>query len=354
MSFGDVIRIGARNSPLSRAQVDLITGRLAELGVRTEFVPISTQGDVDRRELTQIGGTGVFVGAVRDALLDGTIDVGVHSTKDLPTQPVDGLEIVAHPAREDTRDVLVGLTLTDAATCRPSVPIRVGTGAPRRVVQLEQIFADRGVAIQAEPVRGNVDTRVGLVRDGKLDGVVLAAAGLRRLGRIEQDPASGEISVGGCPADLLPADLLLPAPGQGALAVETASSLDSDIRRVLTRLDDAVTRAEVLAERRFLAVLEAGCTAPVGARASVQQPVRDSNSDLTLATVIGRTREDGFRFQGTGRQSERVTDDGDRLIDRGKLITVTGTGLSAAAADLGDRLGRFALTEIDIGDIRLG
>lgn len=347
-----MIRIGARNSPLSRAHVDAVAAGLADLGVPTQFVPISTQGDVDRRQLTQIGGTGVFVGAVRDALLDGRIDVGVHSTKDLPTQPVDGLEVVAHPDRADTRDVLVGLTLDAAEQRSGGESIRIGTGAPRRAVQLEHLFAERGLAVRIEPVRGNVDTRLAHVRDGKLDAVVLAAAGLRRLNRIEEHPGEDPaISVAGWPAQLLAEDLLLPAPGQGALAVETRRALDSDIRRVLTRLDHAVTRAEVLAERRFLAVLEAGCTAPVGARATVQRGVRDSNSDLTLAAVIGRTREDGIQFHGAG-QAERVTDDGDRMINRGTLITVTGTGLSTAATDLGDRLGRLVLSEVDVNEIR--
>ncbi len=171
-----MIRIGARNSPLARAQADAVAAALGAYGVRTEFVPIRTQGDVDRRDLTQIGGTGVFTGAVRDALLDGSIDVGVHSCKDLPTAAVEGLEVIAYPTREDSHDVLIGLRL---AELDPSAgPVRIGTGAPRRVVQLEQLAAARGLDLRIEPVRGNVDTRLDLVRSGKIDAVVLAAAGV--------------------------------------------------------------------------------------------------------------------------------------------------------------------------------
>jgi hydroxymethylbilane synthase len=332
-----VIKIGARNSPLARAQADAIADALKAYGMVTEFVPIRTQGDVDRRELTQIGGTGVFTAAVRDALLDRTVDIAVHSCKDLPTAAVEGLEVIAYPAREDSRDVLVGLRLGDLDSSRP---IRIGTGAPRRVVQLEKIAADRGLELRIEPVRGNVDTRLDLVRTGKLDAVVLAAAGLRRLGRMGFAPStssgggagsSPQVVVAGLPAEVLPYDLVLPAPGQGALAVEirseTATALDSEIRRVLTRLDDAVTRAEVLAERRFLAVLEAGCTAPVGARAEVgSATVRDPGADLTLVAVIGRTM---------GKD----------------LIALSGSGSSADPDELGSRLANQALTMIDREEI---
>src|SRR5690606_25543300 len=209
------------------------------------------------------------------------------------------------------------------------------------VVQLERLAAERGLDMQLEPIRGNVDTRLDLVRTGKLDAIVLAAAGLRRLGRIEgvgeggpstSSGSGGSVTVGGLPGEVLPYALMLPAPGQGALAVEmrsvaegeTAGSLDSEIQSVLTRLDDAVTRAQVLAERRFLAVLEAGCTAPVGARAEVRAAVgsavvRDPGDDLTLVAVIGRTM---------GRDP----------------INVSGSGSSADPDELGSRLAEHALT----------
>jgi hydroxymethylbilane synthase len=351
-----MIRIGARNSPLARAQADQIAAALAAYGMQTEFVPIRTRGDVDRRELTQIGGTGVFTGAVRDALLDGSIDVGVHSLKDLPTAAVDGLEVVAYPAREDTRDVLVGADL-DNALDRPLV---IGTGAPRRAVQLQQLAADRGLKIHIEPIRGNVDTRLEQVREGRFDATVLAAAGLRRLGRIEGDETSpaASLTVAGLPARLLSHEHVLPAPGQASLAVEASTALDSEIRRILTRLDSAVTRAEVLAERRFLAVLEAGCTAPVGARAKVNslprdgrndESVRDPGADLTLVAVIGRTREDDPTQQvrsGAAGTADPVAGR-DTLIDRGRLVTVSGHGSQADPTELGGRLARLVLDTVD-------
>lgn len=377
-----MIKIGARRSPLARAQVDLIAAALAEQGVDIEFVPIRTQGDIDRRELTQIGGTGVFTAAVRDALLDGSIDVAVHSCKDLPTAPVEGLQVIAYPAREDTRDVLVAndasiLQLAAAAGSadRTAVAggrsVRIGTGAPRRAVQLEQLAAERDLSIAIEPIRGNVDTRLEHVRSGRYDATVLAAAGLSRLGRF--DPAGGrseaagsgaDLTIGGLPAVVLPHDRLLPAPGQGALAVETVTNLDSQIERVLTRLDNAATRAEVLAERRFLAVLEAGCTAPVGARAEVSsapaggrvgRPVRYPGADLTLVAVIGRTRgDDRARRSADGTADVDVTDisgDGsstrDQLSKRGRLVLVSGRGSTADPAELGGRLAELALSEVD-------
>jgi hydroxymethylbilane synthase len=349
------IRLGARNSPLARAQADLIAGALSSYGVSTEFVPISTRGDVDRRELTQIGGTGVFTGAVRDGLLDGSIDIGVHSLKDLPTAAVDGLEIIAFPDREDTREVLVGRGLDGPA---PDRPIVIGTGAPRRAVQLQQLAADRGIEVRIEPIRGNVDTRLEQVRSGRFDATVLAAAGLRRLGRIETDQNFEDgLLVAGLPARLLSHTELLPAPGQGALAVETAIGLDSDIRAVLTRLDNASTRAEVLAERRFLAVLEAGCTAPVGARAEFTSSaagaadggrVRDPGADLTLVAVIGRTKEDdgSQHFQPTGSEVS------DLLVSHGRLVTVSGSGERADPTALGERLAGHVLTTIDPAELR--
>lgn len=329
-----MVRIGARNSPLARAQADLVAAALEAYGLRSEFVPISTRGDVDRRELTQIGGTGVFTGAVRDALLDGSIDIGVHSLKDLPTGSVDGLEIVAYPQREDTREIVVGRWLDDPEIADGRL-YGIGTGAPRRAAQLRRLAADRGIDIRIEPIRGNVDTRVKLVAEGRFDATVLAAAGLRRLNRIhgwspDRNEPDRELTVGGLPARLLSHDQMLPAAGQGALAVEGSTNLDSEIRAVVTRLDHAATRAEVLAERRFLAVLEAGCTAPVGARAEFTSSaqvadggtVRDAGADLTLAAVIGRTKGDGG------------------------LVTVTGSGSSADPAGLGERLANQVLSII--------
>ncbi|KOU20695.1 MULTISPECIES: hydroxymethylbilane synthase [unclassified Streptomyces] len=266
------LRLGTRRSKLAMSQsghvadaVRAVTGRAVEL------VEITTYGDVSREHLSQIGGTGVFVTALRDALLRGEVDFAVHSLKDLPTAQPDDLVIAAMPRREDARDALVardGLTfeqLPDGA--------RIGTGSPRRTAQLNHLALSLGKRIETVPIRGNVDTRIGFVRDGELDAVVLAAAGLNRIGR------------GAEATDLLPVDSVLPAPGQGALAVECLAS-DTDLVAALGELDDPHTRAAVTAERSLLAALEAGCSAPVGAFADLLADGEIVN-EMRLRGVVG-------------------------------------------------------------------
>ena len=277
------IRLGARRSALARAQANQVAATLANDGVDSSFVGITTAGDIDQRHLTEIGGTGVFVSAVRDALRRGEIDVAVHSLKDLPTAPADDLEIIAIPAREDTRDVLVGLRLEDLAD-----GARLGTGAPRRAMQILDWAAGRGLRLDVVPIRGNVGTRIERVRQGQVDAVILAAAGLRRLGILAQGAMTDDIVVEQLPAQILDHQVMLPAPGQGALALEIHRSLSIELREHLADLDNSVARAESLVERGFLAALEAGCTAPVGAHATLRG-VRGTSLDLTLAAVIGRT-----------------------------------------------------------------
>lgn len=292
------IRIGARTSPLARAQADHIAALLTQRGIESTFVGVTTTGDVDKRALTEIGGTGVFASAVRDALHAGRIDVAVHSLKDLPTAAEDGLEIAAVPTREDTRDVLAGLRLSDLTD-----GVRIGTGAPRRALQLADYAQAHGIDLEIVPIRGNVDTRLDLVRSGTVHAVVLAAAGLRRLARLAPyaapptdatSPTALEgtdnlVIVGGdLVGEILSDAVMLPAPGQGALALEIHSSLRDDMTAGIRALDVASDHAECLVERGFLARLEAGCTAPVGAHAVVKS-VRGTSSDLTLAAVIGRT-----------------------------------------------------------------
>jgi hydroxymethylbilane synthase len=195
------------------------------------------------------------------------------------------------PAREDTRDVLIGRRLADLVHAA-----RVGTGSPRRAMQLHDWAARAGIALEVVPIRGNVDTRIGLAARGEVDAVVLAAAGLRRLGHLRPGAVEGPstssghipLTVQDLPAEILDYEVMLPAPGQGALALETATALDADVRAAVAALDDHVARAEVQAERGFLAALEAGCTAPVGSRAVVKS-VRGTSADLTLTAVIGRT-----------------------------------------------------------------
>ncbi len=246
------IRIATRGSLLARTQSGHVAEALREVSGRdVELVHVRTHGDADQTTpLASFGGVGVFVTAVRDAVLRGEADVAVHSLKDLPTRPAAGLEIAAIPVRQDPRDVLVardGLTLD-------TLPqgARVGTGSPRRAAQLLALRPDLDVVA----LRGNVDTRVRAVTEGDLDAVVLARAGLARLDRL--DVVTQEIGV----------DLMLPAPAQGALAVECRDD-DVVVLDALRRLDDAPTRAAVTAERALLAELEAGCSAPVGAYAAV-------------------------------------------------------------------------------------
>ena len=282
------LRLGARTSPLARAQVDLVAGLLAARGAESSFVGVTTTGDLDPRLLTEIGGTGVFAHGVREALRSGKIDCAVHSLKDLPTAGEPDLEVIAVPAREDVRDVLVGSRLADLPD-----GARIGTGAPRRAMQLLDWARLHGRHLEVVGVRGNVDTRIELARSGGLDAVVLAGAGLRRLGHVGvEDELSGsdksDIVVKGLPAQVLDEELMLPAPGQGALALEVHRTLAGPARAVIGLLDDPIARAEAEAERAFLATLEAGCTAPVGVRARVLGR-RGNALDLTMTAVVERT-----------------------------------------------------------------
>jgi hydroxymethylbilane synthase len=262
---GGTVRLGTRRSALALAQARSVAAALtATTGVEVTLVEITTHGDVSTAPLAQIGGTGVFVNALRDALHANRIDLAVHSLKDLPTAPVSGLTVAAVPQREDPRDVLCardGLTLGELP-----VGARIGTGAPRRIAQLLAL----GLGLDVVPIRGNVDTRLARVADGSLDGVVLARAGLARLGRLDEA------------TEVLDPLQMLPAPGQGALAVECRSS--GDIADLVTALDDSTTRSAVTAERSLLAALEAGCTAPVGAYAEAAEG--EDGLELYLRAVV--------------------------------------------------------------------
>ncbi len=253
-SVGRRLRIGTRGSALALAQSGTIGDQIAGLaGGTADLQRIRTVGDVNQGPLALIGGTGVFVLEVRSRLLAGDVDVIVHSLKDLPTAAFPGIALGAVPIREDPADALCardGLTL-DTLPRGASV----GTGSPRRAAQLRRVRPDLAV----RPIRGNVDTRLNLVATGSLDAVVLAAAGLARLGRSDTV------------TQFLSPEVMLPAPAQGALAVETRAGdvVDSWYADALHEVDDAATRAAVTAERSLLSALEAGCTAPVGAYATV-------------------------------------------------------------------------------------
>ncbi|MFF7364898.1 hydroxymethylbilane synthase [Streptomyces sp. NPDC008125] len=268
------LRLGTRRSKLAMAQSGLVAEAVSEVtGRAVELVEITTYGDVSREDLAQIGGTGVFVAALREALLRGEVDFAVHSLKDLPTAQPEGLVLAAVPLREDPRDVLVardGLTFEELPA-----GARVGTGSPRRMAQLNAYAKSHGLSVETVPIRGNVDTRIGFVRNGELDAVVLAAAGLSRLGRTDEV------------TDFLSPDTVLPAPGQGALAIECATT-STDLAAALAELDDPYTRVAVTAERSLLAALEAGCSAPVGALADLLVDGQAVN-ELRLRGVVGST-----------------------------------------------------------------
>jgi hydroxymethylbilane synthase len=282
---GSVLRLGTRGSALALAQSGHVAAAVSErLGRPVELVRVQTEGDVNSAAIAQIGGTGVFVTALRDALLAGEVDLAVHSFKDLPTAPAGGLVVAAVPVREDPRDVLVardGLTLGELGA-----GARIGTGSPRRTAQLLGL----GLGFDVVPIRGNVDTRIGKVHAGELDAVVLARAGLARLGRLAEA------------TEVLDPLTVLPAPAQGALAIECRSA-DPELAALLAGLDDPDTRTAVAAERSLLAALEAGCTAPVGALAQVAEG--DDGLEIYLRGLVAAVDgSDAVRLSATGPTSE--------------------------------------------------
>ena len=257
------LRLGTRGSALALHQSGAVAREVtARSGREVEIMPVVTAGDASSRPIEQLGTTGVFVTAVREALLAGEVDFVVHSFKDLPTEPAPGLVVAAVPPREDVRD---GLVTDGGTTTLDGLPwgARIGTGAPRRVMQLRACRPD----LVVRPLRGNVDSRVQWVRRGELEGVLVAMAGLCRLGQAGL-------------ATPLPVGEVLPAPAQGALALECRAD-DAVTLRHLAALDDPATRVAVIAERTVLADLRAGCSAPVAALAEV------GTRSVTLVAAVG-------------------------------------------------------------------
>ena len=304
------LKVGTRASVLATTQSGLVADRLREaLGREVELVMVSTEGDRTQAAGTPLQGasaTGVFVAALRDALLRGEVDVAVHSLKDLPTYPTEGITLAAVPVREDPRDVVVardGLTLGELPAGS-----RVGTGSPRRVAQLHAL----GLGLEVVGIRGNVDTRIGKVRSGECDAVILARAGLARIGRL------GDVT------EVLDPLQMLPAPGQGALAVECRTD-DPLAAEVAAALDDPRVRAAVTAERAVLATLEGGCSAPIGALAEIVEGedgdelwVRSVALSLDGALSVRRSASgDPSDAAGVGARlgEEMLADGADRLGD---------------------------------------
>ncbi|MFI6046037.1 hydroxymethylbilane synthase [Nocardia sp. NPDC051321] len=317
-------RIGTRGSLLALTQSGTIRDALVAAGHEAELVVVKTLGDLSSEPVQQIG-VGVFTSALRDELAAGNIDIAVHSYKDLPTAQDPRFTIAAIPPREDPRDALVardGLVLGELPA-----GAKVGTSAPRRASQLRAL----GLGLDIVALRGNLDTRLRKVSEGDLDAVVVARAGLARIGRLD------------AVTEALEPVQMLPAPGQGALAVECRST-DTELIEALTALDDAATRASIVAERALLAELEAGCTAPIGALAEVVESIDEDGrifdelslrgcaaavdgSDVVRASIVGAPAN----ADELGRTLAR------ELLDMGarELLSVAEPGLSAPEPDSG-------------------
>lgn len=294
------LRLGTRGSVLARTQSGIVAEALrAVTGTLSELVLIRTLGDDHPGSLAQMPQPGVFVSALRDALLAGDVDVAVHSMKDLPSAPLVGVALAAVPVREDPRDALVTADGRGLADLRPGA--RVGTGSPRRAARLRAVRPD----LELVDLRGNVDSRLARVVDGELEAVVLAVAGLARLGHMSVI------------SEILDPEIMLPAPAQGALAVECRSD-DADTIALLGSIDDRASRLRVLAERAVLASVDASCASAVGALATLERGV------LTL--VADASGSDGEHV------SERAS------IDVGSALTA-----EAAAVELGSAMGRRLL-----------
>jgi hydroxymethylbilane synthase len=288
------LRIGTRRSALALAQSGAIADVLRAAGHDVELVEVVTEGDRSAAAVTQIGSTGVFVTELRQRLINGDVAVAVHSFKDLPTQPADGIALAAVPNRADPRDALV--SRDDLALAELPDGARVGTGSPRRAAQLRAL----GFGLEVEPIRGNVDSRLRRVVAGEFDAVVVAAAGLQRLDRLDEA------------SEILDPGQMLPAPGQGALAIECRAADTALVDALAAALDDPTTRSVVAAERALLATLEAGCSAPVGALADVSAG-DDGVDEIYLRAVVAAL--DGLR-----------------------IIRLSATGPLAQARELGNRL----------------
>jgi hydroxymethylbilane synthase len=274
------LRLGTRKSAMAVTQSRQVARMITErTGREVELVGVTTFGDVSRAQLAQIGGTGVFVSALRSSLLAGDVDIAVHSLKDLPTAQPDGIELAAVPGRDDPRDALAardGAKLADLPA-----GARIGTGSPRRAAQLLLLRPD----VRPVPVRGNADTRLGRIDSGEVDAVVLAYAGLARIGRLD------------AVSQVFEPDEMLPAPGQGALAVECRSGRP-DVAALLAAIDDPASHAATTAERSLLAALEAGCSAPVGGYAAGTDGLR------LHAIVVAADGESALRASAGGPAAE--------------------------------------------------
>jgi len=296
------IRLGTRRSALAQAQSGHVAAALEKVvGRPVVLVPITSEGDTNRASLSEIGGQGIFATRLREALLAGECDFLVHSLKDLPTAVPEGLVIAATPVREDARDVAITRGGTPLHELRAGST--VGTGSPRRIAQVRR----RAPHSTVVDLRGNVDSRLARVASGELDAVILAAAGLSRLGT-DSPLHREELGLSEWPT----------APGQGALAVETTTDAPAELREALAVLDDAPTRLAITLERAILEGLDAGCQAPMAAHAVVE------GAEIRVRTVV-------YAADGGRRIGLDVTEP----LNEG-YIQRNGSGNDADAADGAD------------------
>lgn len=303
MTTHRLLRLGTRASPLARWQAEWVARELRKLGHDVSLVPLSTRGDQDRTApLGEIGGQGVFTKELQRALLRDEIDLAVHSLKDLPTEPIEGLELGAIPPRASTADALVSHTWRTLAELPPGSVI--GTGSLRRRAQLWHVRPD----LRMHDIRGNIETRLRKLADGEYDALVLAEAGLQRLQLIQHV------------SEILPEAVMLPAVGQGALGIEILSA-NTELKGLLAPLDDVPTRSAVTAERSLLAALRAGCLAPVGAKGEL-----DGNQLRLRGVVLSGDGTVRLAAQHTGLSSDadaigrKVADD---LLAQGAAAIIT-------------------------------
>jgi hydroxymethylbilane synthase len=287
-----MIVIGSRGSQLALWQARHIAARLAELGAETRIEIIKTTGDkIQDVPLAKVGGKGLFTKEIEEALLNGSIDAAVHSLKDVPSELPAGLTLSAIPEREDPRDAIIGRSLLELGDGS-----KVGTSSLRRSAQLHAM----GRGIVTETLRGNVDTRLRKLDEGRYDAIVLAAAGLRRLGWADRI------------REMIPVEIMCPAVGQGALAIETRHD-GLEAEQIVSRLDHAETRAAITAERALLATLEGGCQVPIGAHATVD------GDEIRLCAIVASP--DGMRVvraEAAGRDPARVGENlGREMLERG-------------------------------------
>lgn len=293
------MRLGTRSSPLARWQAQFVADCLAALGHAVELVPVTTAGDVTTGPLREAGGQGFFTKELQRALLGGRIDLAVHSLKDLPTDAVPGLALAAVPERENPADVLVCAPSIGASDLQ-SLPrgARVATGSTRRRAQLLHARPDLVMC----DVRGNVETRLRKLDEGQFDAIVLALAGLTRLGLADRA------------TQILPPEVMLPAVGQGALGIETRADDDATLA-MLAPLNEPNSRQCVLAERAMLAELRGGCLAPVGAWGRIEAV--QLRLDGVVLSVDGRQRLMASAV-GASTDAEKIGKDVAReLIDQG-------------------------------------